>query len=340
MSRIEHQIMFISMLREFTGKVPAVYASQKEFFINSLRRMSEHLVDLKRETLKEICGNFAAKLDKGTVTGQAIIEFKEQLEKLVSDRDFALISGSLIGGKELIKKRLSVLAPLSLLDEEKKEEGRDPEVERQIKKAYERLDFPSLVREFGASPGDKTLDEVLAKARAEVAEYCCLYRIPLDQNDTFSPFSLLHVDAVLAACGRLLSNIVKSHGEKLVLIVDDDESILELLCLHVRKDGYKVEKAADGAEALQKAKALHPDLILLDLMLPKCSGLEVLRELQDNDTADIPIIIVTGRCSDRSTAEMLKRELNIRDLLEKPVKFHVLSSLMGTLLKGEGKEKR
>jgi len=328
--------MFIAMLREFTGKVPAVYANQKEFFINSIRCMSERLVDLKRETLRETCGNFAAQLDKGTVVGQAIVEFKEQLEKLVSDRDFSLISGSLPGSRELIKKRLSALAPLSLTDEEKKEEGRDPEVERHIKEAYERLNFPSLVREFGASPGDGTLDVVLAKARAEVAEYCCLYRIPLDKNDTFSSFSLLHVDAVLAACYRILSNLRKGGGEKLILIVDDDESILEMLDLLVRKEGFKAETAADGAEAIKKAKALHPDLILLDLMLPKRSGLEVLRELQDSDTADIPIIIVTGRCLDHSTAEMIKRESNIRELLEKPIKVHVLGSLMNTLLKGRG----
>jgi len=336
MSRMEHQVRFIATLREFTGKVPAVYASQKEFFINSLRSMSEHLFELKRETLMETCGNFAAKLDKGAVAGQAVVEFREQLEKLVSDGDFALISGSLIGGKELVKKRLSALAPLSLIDEEKKGEGRSPEAERHIKGAYERLNFPFLIREFGASPGDRALDAALVKAREEVAEYCCLYQIPLDKNDTFSPFSLLRVDAVLAACCRILSDIGKSHGGKLVLIVDDDESIMDLLDFLVRKEGYKVERAADGEEALKKAKALHPDLILLDLMLPKCGGFEVLRELQAGDTADIPIVIVTGRCSDRSTSEMIKRESNIKELLEKPIKHHVLSSLMSTLLKGRG----
>lgn len=339
MSRLDHQVMFISMLREFTGKVPSVYASQKEFFINSLRRMSEHLLDLKRETLAETCGNFAAKLDKGPVDGKTVSEFKEQLEKLVSARDFELIGGSLIGSKELIRKRLSTLAPLSLTDEEKKDGGRDSEAERHIKAAYERLDFPSLVREAGASPGDKALNAVLEKARAEVAEYCCLYRIPLDKDDTLSPFSLLRVDAVLAACYRILSDIRKSHGGKLVLIVDDDESILDLLDILVRKEGYKVEKAADGEEALEKARALHPDLILLDLMLPKYGGFEVLRELQSGDTADIPIVVVTGRCADRSTSEMIKRESNIKELLEKPVKLHVLSSLMNTLLK-EGGNKR
>lgn len=336
MFKLDHQVRFISMLREFTGKVPAGYANQKEFFINSLRCMSEHLVGLKRETLTEACGNFAAKLDKGQVAGKTIIEFKEQLEKLVSAKDFELISGSLIGSKELVKKRLSALAQLSLTDEEKKGGGRDPEAERHIQGAYDRLNFPALVREAGASPDDRALDAVLAKAREEVAEYCCMYHIPLDADDTLSPFSLLRVDAVLAACYRILSEIRKSHGEKLVLIVDDDESVIEMLDFLVRKEGFKVEKAADGAEALKKAKALHPDLILLDLMLPKYGGYEVLRELQSGDTADIPIVIVTGRCPDRSTSEMIKRESNIKELLEKPIKLHILSSLMNTLLRVQG----
>ena len=88
MSKIEHQIMFIARLREFTGKVPVAYSSQKEFFINSLRRMSEHLVDLKKATLSEAAGNFAGKLDKGSVTDKTLVEFKELLEKIVSGKDF------------------------------------------------------------------------------------------------------------------------------------------------------------------------------------------------------------------------------------------------------------
>ena len=121
--------------------------------------------------------------------------------------------------------------------------------------------------------------------------------------------------------------------EKRILIVDDDESVWDLLYYIVRREGFIVEKASDGEEALSKAKILHPALILLDLMLPKLGGFEILRELQEGDTADIPIVIVTSRCMDRSTEEMLKREPNVKDFLEKPVKPQVLTALLHALLK-------
>jgi len=121
--------------------------------------------------------------------------------------------------------------------------------------------------------------------------------------------------------------------EKRILIVDDDESVWDLLYYMVSKEGFVVEKAVDGEEALNKAKLLHPALILLDLMLPKLGGFEILRELQEGDTADIPIVIVTSRCLDRTTSEMLTREPNVKDFIEKPVKPQVLAALLHTLLK-------
>ena len=122
-------------------------------------------------------------------------------------------------------------------------------------------------------------------------------------------------------------------GEKLVLIVDDDDSVRELLDFIVRKEGFKVEKAVDGEDALNKAKSLRPDIILLDLMLPKYGGFEILRELQCDDTINIPIVIITGRYTDRSTSEMIKQEPNVKDFIEKPVNPHVLCSLLHALLK-------
>ena len=121
--------------------------------------------------------------------------------------------------------------------------------------------------------------------------------------------------------------------EKRILIVDDDEAVWDLLYYIVRKEGFMVEKASDGEEAINKARLLHPALILLDLMLPKLGGFEILRELQEDDTANIPIVIVTSRCMDRSTEEMLKREPNVKDFLEKPVKPQVLAALLHALLK-------
>ncbi len=121
-------------------------------------------------------------------------------------------------------------------------------------------------------------------------------------------------------------------ADKLILIVDDDESVRELIEFIVKKEGFRTEKASDGEEALTKAKSVNPDLILLDLMLPKYGGFEILRELQSDETGSIPIVIITGRYTDRSTSDMIKQEPNVRDFIEKPVKPQVLAALIHKLL--------
>lgn len=121
--------------------------------------------------------------------------------------------------------------------------------------------------------------------------------------------------------------------EKLILIVDDDESVWDLLYYIVRKEGFRTEKATDGEEALHKARVLHPQLMILDLMLPKSGGYEILRELQDGDTSGIPIVLVSGRAMDRTTLEVLKQESNVKGFLAKPVEPQALAALLHTLLK-------
>lgn len=106
----------------------------------------------------------------------------------------------------------------------------------------------------------------------------------------------------------------------LVLIVDDDEGIRELLTMLVKKAGYAVETAGDGEEAYKKALALKPALLVLDLMLPRYGGFELLRQLQTTELKATPIVVVTGRYTDQSTADMIRQEANVVDLLEKPVK--------------------
>jgi len=122
-------------------------------------------------------------------------------------------------------------------------------------------------------------------------------------------------------------------ADKLVLIVDDDDSVRELLEFIIKKEGFRIEKAADGEEALNKARSANPDLILLDLMLPKFGGFEILRELQSDETSGIPIVVITGRYTDRSTSDMIKQEPNVRDFIEKPVKPQILTALVHKLLK-------
>ncbi|MFA6435249.1 MAG: response regulator [Elusimicrobiales bacterium] len=131
-----------------------------------------------------------------------------------------------------------------------------------------------------------------------------------------------------------------NSADKLVLLVDDDESVRELLEFVVKKEGFKVEKAVDGEEALQKARQCSPDIILLDLMLPKFGGFEILRELQRDETAGIPIIIITGRYTERSTSEMIKQEPNVKDFIEKPVKPQALAAAIHKILKTQPPQKK
>ncbi len=124
------------------------------------------------------------------------------------------------------------------------------------------------------------------------------------------------------------------ENAKLVLIIDDDDSVRDLLTFLVKKEGYRAESAVDGEDGYQKAERLKPALILLDLMMPRYGGFEVLRQLQSGgELARIPIVVITGRYTDRSTAEMIRQESNVVDFLEKPLKPNVLNAVLERLLK-------
>lgn len=120
---------------------------------------------------------------------------------------------------------------------------------------------------------------------------------------------------------------------KLVLVIDDDDGVRELLTFLVKKEGFRAESAVDGEDGWQKAERLTPDLIILDLMMPRYGGFELLRQLQGSELSKIPIVIVTGRYTDRSTAEMIRQESNVKEFLEKPVKPNVLGATLQRLLR-------
>ena len=112
--------------------------------------------------------------------------------------------------------------------------------------------------------------------------------------------------------------MVEEHGRQ-VLVVDDDEGSRELLSRLIQKEGWRVETAGDGAEGERKALALKPDLIVLDLMMPRYGGFEMLKQLQGTELSRVPIVVVTGRAADRSTATMIRQESNVVEFMEKPV---------------------
>lgn len=120
---------------------------------------------------------------------------------------------------------------------------------------------------------------------------------------------------------------------KLVLIVDDDAGLVDMLATWVKSEGFQVETAASGDQALRKVDARTPDLILLDYMLPGTGGYEVAKELQSGDARGVPVFLITGRRLDRAQTEMLRRESNVKEYIEKPVKPAVLASLIHRTLK-------
>ena len=109
-------------------------------------------------------------------------------------------------------------------------------------------------------------------------------------------------------------------ADKLVLLVDDDESLIDLMDHVVKKEGFRTERAVDGQEALNKVSALKPDAIVLDFMLPGMGGYEALRELQSRDLSHIPIIVVTGRVLDEGSIKAIREEKNVAEFLMKPVR--------------------
>ena len=107
------------------------------------------------------------------------------------------------------------------------------------------------------------------------------------------------------------------RGTPLVLVADDEEDIRALVAFRLRRAGYDVITAADGAEALTLATTRLPDLIVLDMMMPKATGLEVTRSLREQDsTRDIPVILLTARAQEADVASGF--EAGADDYVKKP----------------------
>jgi DNA-binding response OmpR family regulator len=124
-----------------------------------------------------------------------------------------------------------------------------------------------------------------------------------------------------------------------ILVVDDDPDILDAVTMILESRGYEVVSARDGIEGLANLKAEHPDLMILDLMMPKMDGFAVCKELQDPRWAkykDIPILILTSvreEASRRRYELETGLELDVDDYIEKPMSPDVLLSRVSTLIK-------
>ncbi|MDQ7065893.1 MAG: response regulator transcription factor [candidate division KSB1 bacterium] len=119
---------------------------------------------------------------------------------------------------------------------------------------------------------------------------------------------------------------------KTILLVDDEQDILDLLEFNLKTEGYRILTARDGEKALELAERFHPDLIILDIMLPEKDGWTVLRELRSNGlTQNIPVIFLTAKNSEID--EVVGLELGADDYIVKPISLRKLIARVKTVLR-------
>jgi two-component system response regulator RegX3 len=118
-------------------------------------------------------------------------------------------------------------------------------------------------------------------------------------------------------------------SEPLVLVVEDEEAFVDALAFGLTREGFKVEVARDGAEGLARFDELDPDLILLDLMLPRISGVDVCRQIRAR--SQVPIIMVTAKSAEVDTVVGL--EVGADDYVTKPYRIRELVARMRAVLR-------
>ena len=117
--------------------------------------------------------------------------------------------------------------------------------------------------------------------------------------------------------------------EKTILIVEDDSNIRELLSLYLEQEGYHIETAQDGADGLRNLKRTHPDLVLLDLMMPVMDGTQMMRELRT--FSQTPVIILTAKGEVFDKVALL--ELGADDYITKPFEMREVIARIKAVLR-------
>lgn len=117
-----------------------------------------------------------------------------------------------------------------------------------------------------------------------------------------------------------------------ILVVDDEQDLLDLIEYNLKKEGFNVLRAENGLEALEKAREHNPDLVLLDIMMPKMDGLEVCEKMRsDAELRHIPIIFLTARGDEKTEVEGL--DLGADDYVTKPISTTKLISRIKAVLR-------
>ncbi|MDB5412900.1 MAG: phoB [Rubritepida sp.] len=121
-------------------------------------------------------------------------------------------------------------------------------------------------------------------------------------------------------------------GKPTILVVEDEAALLALLRYNLERQGFNVEEATDGQEALLRIAEAKPDLVLLDWMLPAMSGIEVCRQIRRRPaTRDLPVIMVTARTEDQDAVRAL--DIGADDYIAKPFAVEALLARIRALLR-------
>lgn len=110
--------------------------------------------------------------------------------------------------------------------------------------------------------------------------------------------------------------VMEQGAQNEVLVVDDEASVVEVVSLYLKREGFRVQQARDGKEALALLAAHEPVLVILDLMLPHVDGLEIMRRIRSEDRRDVPVIMLTARSQE--TDRIYGLELGADDYVTKP----------------------
>ena len=130
----------------------------------------------------------------------------------------------------------------------------------------------------------------------------------------------------------MLSGRPGGHETPRILIVDDDPSLLVLLADQLRSDGFEIQTARDGDEALRRLRSGWPDLLIIDMMMPRMDGLTLAREIKGQ--ADLPIIVLSAIDAGDSKADLLEEVAE--DYVTKPYHYPELRARINRILKRLG----
>lgn len=118
---------------------------------------------------------------------------------------------------------------------------------------------------------------------------------------------------------------------KKVLLVEDEESVRDLVRAYFLDEDFLLELAADGTEAMERLASSDQDLVILDMMLPGMSGMEIIQELERRGNSP-PVIVMTGKFTDEKNKAMITSHSNVAAFLQKPILQNQLLELVHKLL--------